>query len=157
MWLCSSKTLFTKRRVCHVGLPGLTAPFLTSSSKVASEGFPGGAVVESTCQGKRRGFDPWSGRIPHALGQLSLCATTPEPVPYSPGAAAMKSACPRAQAPWQEKPPPWEAHALQLERSPRLPQLENSQSCNKDPAQPKINKIISKRYSGFGVKHSLCD
>ena len=26
------------------------------------------------------GFDPWSGKIPHAAEQLSLCATTAEPV-----------------------------------------------------------------------------
>ena len=26
-----------------------------------------------------RGFDPWSGRIPHAAEQLSLCATSTEP------------------------------------------------------------------------------
>ena len=25
-------------------------------------------------------FDPWSGKIPHAAEQLSLCATTAEPV-----------------------------------------------------------------------------
>ena len=27
-----------------------------------------------------RGFDPWSGKIPHAMGQLTLCATTTEPM-----------------------------------------------------------------------------
>ena len=25
-------------------------------------------------------FDPWSGKVPHAAEQLSLCATTTEPV-----------------------------------------------------------------------------
>ena len=35
---------------------------------------------ESACQCRRHGFDPWSGKIPHAAGQLSLCATTTEPV-----------------------------------------------------------------------------
>ena len=45
------------------------------------EGFPGGSVVkESTCQCRRHRFDPWSGKIPHVLEQLSLCATTIEPV-----------------------------------------------------------------------------
>ena len=39
----------------------------------------------------------------------------------SPRARLLKPACPRAQAP-QEKPPQWEAHALQLESSLRLPQ-----------------------------------
>ncbi|XP_060013777.1 parathyroid hormone isoform X3 [Lagenorhynchus albirostris] len=30
---------------------------------------------ESACQCRRHGFEPWSGRIPHAAEQLSLCAT----------------------------------------------------------------------------------
>ena len=33
---------------------------------------------ESACQCKGHRFDPWSGRIPHALGQLSPFATTTE-------------------------------------------------------------------------------
>ena len=46
---------------------------------------------EFTCQCRRHGFDPWSGKIPHAMKHLGLCAMTTE-------------ACmPRAQAP-QEKP-----------------------------------------------------
>ena len=35
---------------------------------------------ESTCQHKRRGFDPWFGKIPHAAKQPSLRALTIEPV-----------------------------------------------------------------------------
>ena len=35
---------------------------------------------ESTRQSRRQGFDPWSGKIPHAAKQLSLCATATEPV-----------------------------------------------------------------------------
>ena len=34
------------------------------------EGFPGGAVVESACQCGGHGFEPWSGKIPHAVEQL---------------------------------------------------------------------------------------
>ena len=30
---------------------------------------------ESACQCRRHGFDPWSGKVPHALEQLSPCAT----------------------------------------------------------------------------------
>ena len=37
-------------------------------------------------------------------------------------------------------PPQKEAHALQLESSPCLPQLEKSPSGTKDPAQPAVNK-----------------
>ena len=40
--------------------------------------FPGGAVDKNlSVQGS--GFHPWSGKIPHAWEQLSLCATTAEP------------------------------------------------------------------------------
>ena len=28
-----------------------------------------------SCQCRRHGFDSWSGKIPHALKQLSLCVT----------------------------------------------------------------------------------
>ena len=41
------------------------------------KGFPGGTVVKNLsaeCRG--HGFEPWSGNIPHAVEQLSLCATT---------------------------------------------------------------------------------
>ena len=34
---------------------------------------------ESICQGKRHGFKPWSEKVPHALDQLSPCATAVEP------------------------------------------------------------------------------
>ena len=62
-------------------------------------------------------FYPWSGKIPHPLEQLSLGATTTE-------------ACvPRAHAVQQEKPPQWEAHAPQLEKSPHS---------NEDPKQVKM-------------------
>ena len=35
---------------------------------------------ESTCQYRRDGFSPRSGKIPHAAEQLSLCTTATEPV-----------------------------------------------------------------------------
>ena len=38
----------------------------------------------------------------------------------------LKPTCPRACVPQQEKPPQWEAHALQLENSPRFPQLKKN-------------------------------
>ena len=33
---------------------------------------------ESACQRRGHGFDPWSGKIPHPAGQLSLCTATTE-------------------------------------------------------------------------------
>ena len=32
------------------------------------------------CKCSRHGFDPWSGKIPHAVEQLNPCASTLEPV-----------------------------------------------------------------------------
>lgn len=56
-------------------------------------------------QGSSR-FDPWSGKTPHATGQLSPWATTTE-------------------APQQEKPLQLEACARK-EEEPRLPQLKKN-------------------------------
>ena len=49
---------------------------------------------ESTCQCRRHRFDPWSGKIPHAVEQLSSWATTLEPVLQSWGITT-----PEARAP----------------------------------------------------------
>ena len=51
----------------------------------------------------------------------------------------LKPVCPGACALQQEKPPKWEASAMQLESSPCSPQLEMLTCSNEDPAQPKIN------------------
>ena len=62
----------------------------------ALQGLPGwlnGINKEPTCQCRRHGFDPGSGKIPHGEEQLSPCTTTTEPM------------CPRARALQQEKPP----------------------------------------------------
>ena len=59
--------------------------------------FPGGTV--SPCRG--HAFNPWSGKIPHATEQLSLCTTT------------TKAHVPRAWALQQKKPPQCEPQALQ--------------------------------------------
>ena len=39
---------------------------------------------ESACQCRRHGFNPWSGKIPHDVGQLSPCTETAEPALRSP-------------------------------------------------------------------------
>ena len=68
---------------------------------------------ESACPCRGHGFGPWPGEIPHATGQLSLCAMTPEPRPQGACSA-------------QEKPPQWEAWVPQLERSTHSLQLEKA-------------------------------
>ena len=39
---------------------------------------------ESACQCRGHGFEPWSGKIPHAAGQLGPWATTTEPAHLEP-------------------------------------------------------------------------
>ena len=39
---------------------------------------------ESACQCRGRGFEPWSGKIPHAAERLGLWATTTEPARLEP-------------------------------------------------------------------------
>ena len=46
--------------------------------------------LESICQCKRYGFDPWSQKIPHAADQLSPCTTTAKLLLQSPGTAAIE-------------------------------------------------------------------
>ena len=48
---------------------------------------------ESTCQRRKHRFDLGFWKIPHAVEQLSPCATTVEPVLWSPGAATAESMC----------------------------------------------------------------
>ena len=42
---------------------------------------------ESSCQYRKHGLNPWSGKIPKVLEQLSLCASTLQPVLQSLGSA----------------------------------------------------------------------
>ena len=49
------------------------------SDKGPFEGFPGGSVVNNPpCQCRRHKFNPWSGKIPRAMEQISPCTTTME-------------------------------------------------------------------------------
>ena len=76
---------------------------------------------ESACQCRGHGFDPWSGKIPRATEQLSLCATTTEPASrnyWSPCATTTEAHAPTARALQQEKPPQWEARAAQRRVAP---------------------------------------
>ena len=48
--------------------------------KIFPRDFPGGAEVKNPpAIAGDNGFEPWSGKIPHATKQLSLCTTTTEP------------------------------------------------------------------------------
>ena len=84
---------------------------------------------ESAWQCRRHRFDPWSGKIPHAVEELS------------PGTPQQLSLCSRAwelqlliHMPQLLKSMYSRAHALQLESSPHLLQLKKSPLSNEDPA-----------------------
>ena len=91
---------------------------------------------ESACQCTRRGFDLWSGKIPHAMEQLSPCATTTWVCALEPGnrnfwshvPQLLTPTCPRAGAPQREKPLQREAHTPWLESNLRSPWLEKAHS-----------------------------
>ena len=76
-------------------------------------GFPGGLVVKNPPANPGDEFDPWSRKIPHATGQLSLGATTTGPMGS------------RAHALPQEKPQQQEA-PVPRKSSPHSPQLETA-------------------------------
>ena len=104
-------------------------------------GFLDGSVVEPTCQCRRRRFDPWLGKIPHAKC-LSLCAAAINACPQEPGSCnhwphmlkPLKPSLPGGHVTEQEKPPSWEE--VQLQMSPCSPPPEKG-PCSKDPAQQK--------------------
>ena len=59
----------------------LQAKRMTKETKTSKVGLPWWlSDKQTTCQHRRHGFDPWVRNIPHAPGQLSLWATTIEPV-----------------------------------------------------------------------------
>ena len=59
----------------------------SSTNKISSQGFPGGAVVENlppNAGEHEPGFGPWSGKIPHAAERLGPWATIAEPARLEP-------------------------------------------------------------------------
>ena len=120
-----------------------------SDSKWPTLGLPSWLIdKESSCQCRGHQFHPWSGKMPHAVGQLNLCAISIDPVLWSPGPQLvsplglqkLEPPHPRDCAPQREKPPQWEAGAQQPEGSIYSLQIEKSLHSDKDLAQPKINK-----------------
>ena len=67
-------------------------------------GFPGDPVVKNVPCNARRQFNPWSGRIAHAAGQLSQYTTATEPGLWSHGPQLLSPQAANMEAPQQEKP-----------------------------------------------------
>ena len=111
-----------------------------SANSNYKESLPGGPLVKSLLSNARdTGLIPGRGR-PHMLWGNRVHASQLLR-PHSGGHEPQlpKPVCPGARALQQEKPPKWEASAMQLESSPCSPQLEMLTRSNEDPAQPKIN------------------
>ena len=63
----------------------ISKPLLRSLIKHKGEGHPWWrSGWESACQCRGHGFEPWSGKIPHAADQLGPWATTTEPARLEP-------------------------------------------------------------------------
>ena len=75
--------------------------------KITSWDFPGGPVVKNPPVNEgTTGLIPGPGKIPHASGQLSLCATITKPVLQSPhGLQLLNCGGPKTHALQEEKPP----------------------------------------------------
>ena len=81
---------------------------------------------ESACQCRRRGFNPWWGKIPHASEQVSPRIITVELV-----LSSLEAATTEALTPWSpysaiREPLQWEAITPQLESSSCAPQLKKA-------------------------------
>ena len=77
--------------------------------KQQARGLPWWLIKKSACQYRRRGFDPWSRKIPHALKQLSLCtpnywACALEPMPQLLTPKGHRAPAPQWEATTTESP-----------------------------------------------------
>ena len=144
------------------------------------QGFPSGAgVKEPICQRRRQEFDPCSGKIPHAAGQLShnyrACASEPGTRNYrslgvttteahGPGSPRARKPALGSQRPLQREP------ATTARGQPHSPQPQESPRSHGDSARPKQrwkgkkqhfhsqyqqNKILRNKLNKRGVKLTL--
>ena len=93
---------------------------------------------ESACQCREHGFEPWSGKIPHAAEQLSPWATTTEPARLEPVPRNKRGRDSERPAHHDEEWPP----LATTRESPRtdMKTQHSNQSINQS-----INKIFKKK------------
>ena len=123
-WLCM---IIEPQVPCHVGLPDKTAlsgeqnlwgmsDLLQLMKLYPSWNFPAGpSSEESAFQYRGWGFDRWSRKIPHAMGQLGLSTSATESVFQSPGATTTEPTGPKAR---NKRSRCKRNHILQLGSSP---------------------------------------
>ena len=86
---------------------------------------------ESACQCRGHGFEPWSGKIPHAAEQLDPRATTTEPAHLEPVLPTREATIVRGPR-------------TAMKSGPRLPQLEKALAQKRRPNTAK-NKLKKKK------------
>ena len=96
---------------------------------------------ESPWQCMGQGFNSWSGKIPHATGQLSLSTTTTE--------TCEPRACAPQEKHYNEKP------VYATKSSPSSSRPEKACNSNKNPAQQRINKPFKKSSGPEGLSAAV--
>ena len=97
---------------------------------------------EFACQWRGHGFDHWSGKIPHAVEQLSLSSTTVQPALQSQNSAATESCMPQSRTREANKRSYCNEKSAHLSErgAPACCNQRKSACSNNDPAWPKQNK-----------------
>ena len=114
--------------------------------KSRNKDFLGGTLVKNlpanagdmgSIPGPGKSHQPWSNkaRVPQLL---SLHSRAPEPQLLSPWATTTEAHSLRAHAPWQEKPPQWEAPTPQRRVAPTRLNYRKPTRSTEDPTQPKF-------------------
>ena len=112
--------------------------------------FPGSLVVKNSCQHRRHGLHPWSGKIPHAPEQLSPHATSIEPVLQSLASKTNESMCHNQEgymlqscALQQDKSLQREVHALQRRVAPTYCNYKKACAAMKTEHRQKKTNMIN--------------
>ena len=127
-------------------------------------GFPGAlSGKESTCQCQGHGFHPWSGMMPHAVEQVSLCTTTTEPAHQSLGTTTAEARTPRSpcsaarEAAAMRSPCPETREQSQLAPTTgkQRPNTGKSKSLKKETTKKRVWALNSNCFSLFILKKVL--
>ena len=139
---------WTHRCISQISAVTFFPPHLHGSPHFTQmEDFPGGPVVKNppaSCQCRGHEFNPWSGNEdPTCLGATKPILHNHWARILEPQVTTTESRHCRACVPQQEKPPHWEAQALQLESSPSSSlQRKKAQGAPKTQHSDPLHKIF---------------
>ena len=112
----NGNSLMVQQLELYASISGAPVRFLVQVLRFHMLDFPGDPVVKNpSANAENIDSIPGPGR-----SHMPRSTQAQEPQLLSPCAATTKASSPRARAPQQEKPLPWEAHALQRV-APALP------------------------------------